>query len=105
VYEWGKKVCTKSVIEKAEKYLKGEIETSNQYLNGEVVGYEIEGPLSDDSCWGYYPENDKPYSERYAYCISEAKSAIDYARKAEAKRLKAERLRARLEREQHLALI
>jgi hypothetical protein len=105
VKEWGKKVCTKQVIEQAEKYLKGEVETYNQWINGEAVGYTVEGPVCEDSCWGFFPDQGVKYSERYAYPISEAKAAIDYARKARANKLKAERLETRLAREQHLALI
>ena len=105
VKEWGKKVCTKQVIEKAEAYLKGEVETYNQWINGEVVGYTVDGPVCDDSCWGFFPDATKQYSKRYEYAISEAKAAIAYARKERAKELKAERLENRLAREQHLALI
>ena len=101
VKEWGKKVCTKQVIEQAEKCLQGEVETYNQWINGEVVGYEVEGPVCEDSCWGFYPDEKGDYE----YAISEAKSAIDYDRKKEAQRLKAERLEKRLAREQHVALI
>lgn len=101
VKEWGKKLCTQTVIEKAKRYLEGEIETFNQYLSGEVVGYTVEGPLCEDSCWGFYPDEKGGYD----YAISEAKAAIDYDRKVEAKRLREERLNARLAREQHLALL
>jgi hypothetical protein len=101
VKEWGKKVCTKSVIEAAERYLKGEVETYNQWINGEVVAYSIDGPLCEDSCCGFYPDEKGGYD----CAISEAKSAIDYERKKEAKRLRAERLENRLAKEQHLALI
>lgn len=99
--EWGKKLCTKAVIAKAETYLRGEIETLDRFFNGEVVGYTVEGPLCEDSCWGFFPDE----NGKHDYAISEAKAAIDYARKERAKTLRAERLAAKLEREQHLALI
>ena len=98
---WGKKLCAKQVIEKAERYLKGEVETYDQWINGEVVGYRVKGPLCDDSCWGYYPDE----KGDYRYPVEEAKSRIRYARKKRAKELKVERLENRLAREQHLALI
>jgi hypothetical protein len=101
VKAWGKTICTKQVIEKAKACLTAEVEAYNQWINGEVVGYTVEGPLCDDSCWGYYPDE----KGGYEHPISEAKSAIDYARKEQAKELKAERLENRLAREQHLALI
>lgn len=97
VKEWG----AETAIEDAKRYLEGEIETFNSYLSGNVVGYTITGPLGDDSCWGFYPDEKGGYED----AISEAKRAINYARKAEAKRLKEERLNNRLAREQHLALL
>jgi hypothetical protein len=39
----------------------------NQYLSGDVWGFTIED--SDESCWGFYGED---------YCLSEAKSIVDY---------------------------
>ena len=76
-------------IERCQKYLAGEVETFDQYLNGEVVGYVIEGPYCEDSCWGFYPEDDN-----YAYCIEEAKRAIGHAIARQRKK-QAERRRTR----------
>lgn len=101
VKEWGKTRCTKKVIAQAERYMKGEINTLDQYFSGEVVGYTVEGPLSEDSCWGFFPDE----NGKHDYAISEAKRNIDYAREQEVKRLRAERLENRLAKEQHLALI
>jgi len=101
VKEWGKKLCTKAVVKKAEDYMRGEIETLDQFFNGEVVGYTVEGPLCDDSCWGFFPDE----NGKHDYAISEAKSHIDYERNARAKTLRAERLENRLAKEQHVALI
>lgn len=91
VYEWGKKLFTKVAQQKAEKYLRGEIETFNAFLAGDVIGYRTEGPAQFDedgdeieegedidSCWGFYPEDTEKYSERYKYAIGEAKSSIDH---------------------------
>jgi hypothetical protein len=89
------------VIKKAESYMKGEIKTLDQYYNGEVVGYTVEGPLCEDSCWGFFPDE----KGNHDCAVSEAKSAIDDARNQEAKRLRAERLENKLAKEQHLALI
>lgn len=63
------KRVTKSVIERAEKCLKGEVEEYDDFLTGNVWGYSIEifgsetckecgntdNPVDfEDSCWGYY---------------------------------------------------
>ena len=80
VKEWGKDYR----IERVNEVLKGEIETFNQYLSGEVVGYTVDGPLCEDSCGGFYPDEKGGYD----YAISEAKAAINYARKVEAKQIK-----------------
>jgi hypothetical protein len=68
VKEWGKKMCTASVVRKAREYLKGEIETLDQYLSGSVYGYRVLDPKGNetDSCWGFYGEVD--------YCLSEGVS-------------------------------
>ena len=49
----------KDAVEKAEKYLRGEVETYSQYLEGSVYGYMIEPRDGnrvecDDGCWGFY---------------------------------------------------
>lgn len=75
VKNWGKKICTKEVREKALKCLEGEVETLNQYYTGDVYGYVIEDEdeCEVDSCWGYYGSEciDKDV-------IPECKSIIDY---------------------------
>lgn len=55
----------------AEKFAEARIEAWNQYLSGSVYGYQVEGDICDDSCWGFYGDTD--------YVIGEAKSQIDYA--------------------------
>ena len=69
ISEWGRKICTKKVREKAENYLRGEIKTYNQYLTGDVWGYVIEDEEGNhiESCFGFYG---------YDYCEEEAKSII-----------------------------
>lgn len=51
--EWG------GDIEKARKYLEGELETYDHYLRGNVWGYEIETREGEyiDSCWGFYGDD------------------------------------------------
>jgi hypothetical protein len=58
--------------EKAEEYLRQEIETFDDYLSGNVYGYVAETKNGEQigSCWGYYGSTEEP--------IKEAKSEIDY---------------------------
>lgn len=58
IKEWGKTICTASVVQKARDYLKGEIKVLDQYLTGSVYGYIVEDPEGNetDSCWGFYGE-------------------------------------------------
>jgi len=67
-------------IERAHKYMKGEVETYDYYLTGDVYGYTIEPKDTnknidcDDSCWGFYGY------DSIKYILSEhAEPAIDYA--------------------------
>lgn len=88
IKEWGKKICTKDVRERALKYLKGEIETYDQYLRGEVFGYITKEPAKEDeepedaeeidSCWGFYPDETDGFYKRYDYAVRQAKDTIDY---------------------------
>lgn len=55
---------------KAREVMEGEVEVYDKYLTGGFVGYVIEGPHCDDSCWGF---DDKDYM------ITEAKNNIDAA--------------------------
>lgn len=70
VEEFGKKACTKKVIEQAEALLKAEVETYDQFLTGDVWGYVIEDEEGEqlDSCWGMYGAD---------YCEKEAIEAAD----------------------------
>jgi hypothetical protein len=85
VKEWGE-----NSIDKCKQYLEGEIETFDRYLNGEVVGYVVEGPFCEDSCWGFYPDKDGTHND----CIEEAKRVIDHAI-ARRRKVQAERRAAR----------
>lgn len=70
--EWNKKKMSKQLYEKAVKVLKQEVETYDQYLRGDVYGFQIIEPYTDnnlDSCWGFYGLD---------YCIQEAKDVADY---------------------------
>ncbi len=83
IKEYGKKICTKEVREKALKYLEGEIETLDQYYTGDVYGYVIEDEdeCEIDSCWGYYGSEwvDKDL-------IPECKAIIDHTIEAQEKK-------------------
>ena len=50
-----------------------EVKTYDNYITGEVYGYQIEGNLCEDSCWGFYGDYEK------SGLLDEAKSSIDYA--------------------------
>lgn len=78
VREWGKKRFTKAVKEKAENYLRGEVEEYGAFLAGDVYGYVVERthnalPECDDSCWGFFGR------AGYEDMVEEAKGAIDWA--------------------------
>lgn len=72
VKEWGNKVCNKRVIDAATRCLKAEVETYDQYLRGEVYGYVVRHEASgeEDSCWGFFGEQD--YVESEARNVAEA---------------------------------
>lgn len=74
IAEWGKKLATKAVREKARKYLAGEVETYSQWANGEVYGYDVQDKEGNslDSCWGFYGID---------YCREEALSQAEYSAK------------------------
>ena len=73
--EYGWKVLTKKRREQIEKYLAREVSIYDSYLRGDVYGYRIEGDLSNDSCWGFYPDG---VGTGYAVCLKEAKGVIDW---------------------------
>ena len=58
-------------LERAKKYLRGEVEVYDRYLTGQVFRFTVEGPDCNDSSWGYYTDVD--------YVINEAKRCIDAA--------------------------
>lgn len=59
------KRISKKLLERLNKILTSEVKTFDQYITGQVFGYIAD----DDSCWGYYDEED---------ALTEAKDAIDY---------------------------
>ncbi len=80
VQEWGKKICTKAVKEKALACMRAEIKELDQYITGTVYAYEIydrEGEFCD-SCHGFYGEE--------SYCFSEGEAAANYLSEAEDKK-------------------
>jgi hypothetical protein len=76
---WGGKYLTPAKRAKAEKALRGEVETYSQYANGEVYGYVLKDENGDelDSLWGCFG---------FEYVQEEARAAA----KAERERLDAE---------------
>jgi hypothetical protein len=78
--EFGGRIVTKKLKEKAEAILKGEVKTYDQYLVGDVYGYKIskvsiceqghEHKEEIDSCWGFYGED---------YCMEEAEGIVQYS--------------------------
>lgn len=82
--EFGGKIVTKKLKEKAEGILKGEVKTYDQYLVGDVYGYKIskittcdqghEHKEEIDSVWGFYGED---------YCMEEAEGIVQYYIKKE----------------------
>lgn len=61
VNEFGRKLCTQNVVQRALKCLAGEVETFSQYIEGDVYGIIVETRddeddewVETDSCWGFY---------------------------------------------------
>lgn len=55
---------TATVLEKAEKLLRSEVEIYDQFLRGDVFGYVVDhGGPDEESCWGFFGEE---------YCMEEA---------------------------------
>jgi hypothetical protein len=68
--EWG----DQDYLNKAEKYLEGEVQSYDDYLTGSVYGYKIldlEGEELEDSTWGYYGD------EARKEMVDECKGIID----------------------------
>ena len=65
--EFGGKIFTQKLKERAYKIAEGDINTYNQYFMGDVYGYVVDE--DGDSCYGYYGME---------YAIEEAKSVVDY---------------------------
>lgn len=70
--EWGNKICTQTVAERAREYLKGEIKTLDQYLTGSVYGYIVCDPEGEetDSCWGFYGEPSECLAEGVSVAVT-----------------------------------
>jgi len=66
---WGGKILTPKLREKAMNLLKGEVETYDQYLRGDIYGYVVEKDGKQvDSSWGFYDEDE---------AMMEAKGVVD----------------------------
>ena len=72
VAEFGKKLCTKTVREKATACMVGEVKAIDDYLTGNVWGYVVEDADGNelDSCWGFVGDE--------GYCLEEGRSAAQY---------------------------
>lgn len=66
---FGGKILTKKLKQKAYEVAEGEIETLTNYLNGYVYGYIVDDG-EGDSCWGYDGDTE--------YAIEAGKEAVDY---------------------------
>lgn len=67
VDNWGKKLCTKSVADKARACLRSEVECLDQYLRGEVFAYIVrKGDEVLDSCHGFFGDADEVMAEALA---------------------------------------
>ena len=68
--EFSKKAISPSMRKKLEGYLESEVKTYDHYLTGDVWGYNVSKNGDEtDSCWGFYGDT--------AYCLEEAKAAVD----------------------------
>ena len=75
----GGKRVTKSIREKVEKALEGQLKAVDAWMNGDFLGYVVREldedgePLEDteDSCWGYYGLDSE-------YALEEARRTVDY---------------------------
>lgn len=65
IYEFGKKICTSKVREKAIKCMVGEIKFIDDCLTGNVWGFEVydNDDCLLDSCWGFVGDPE--------YCLEE----------------------------------
>ncbi len=89
VENWGKKIASKQVRDKAYACLRAEIEELDNYLTGQVYGYRVYDPEGEEveSCWGFFGDSD--------YCLSEGVSVAEYL-EAEAEKNKRAAWRAAL---------
>jgi|SRR3990172_12903795 len=70
IKEFGKKLFTKKVHERAIACMESEVEVYDKYLRGGFVGFIIEDNEENriDSCWGFDDQN---------FCIEQAKLSVD----------------------------
>lgn len=72
VQEFGKKLCTKKVLDAAIQCMKGEVASVDDCLTGNVWGFEVFDSTGDlvDSCWGFVGDS--------KYCLEEGLSSVEY---------------------------
>lgn len=61
--DYGVQIATKKVKEKIKAVLEQEVKTYDAYLRGAVFGWVCD----EDSCWGYYGEEEIPYMLECAF--------------------------------------
>jgi len=69
VLEWFmRKRLSKKLLGQVEDCLRAEVDEYDKYLTGQVYGFMVTGEDCDDSCWGFFDQEDM---------VNEAKSCID----------------------------
>lgn len=64
-------------IDQDKSNLDGAARLFGHWVNGEIYGYRVDGPLCDDSCWGFFGEPEK------SGLMDTARGSIDYAIQAD----------------------
>lgn len=83
----GRKMCG-TPDDLIEECLHGEVKTYDDYLTGQVFWLEVEGPLCNETCGGYFLSHDKPWGQRFDDLFSEGKEWVDHDIEHEAEQAK-----------------
>lgn len=78
--EKAKRELSDSSDDAIREVLISEVKTYDAYLTGDVCGYVVNdgGGEFIDSCWGFFPDTNLSWSNRFDHVIDEAKSSADY---------------------------
>ena len=84
IREFGNKLCTAKVREKALEYLRGEIEELDQYIRGEVYGYQVFDSSGEEvhACWGFYGDSSYALQEGIAEAITQWRKLLKSLRRS-----------------------